>query len=571
MFARRRFLAASALLGCGAPSPARPQRRRSPPRLSETADVVDELISAWRAQAPEVIGLSLVVLCDGEVAIARGYGKADLEAGRDADADTVYAIGSLTKPYTALTALRAAADGHLDLDAPLLRYLPELPASFAAISPRLLLCHRSGLPSDWYRGSMGAGPPWTDLVRELADEPLLAPPDSWHAYSNVGYTLLAHTLERATGRPYTELLAAAIAAELGAAAPTSSSPPSTPEFADPASLPAYYQGRRLAEPHLRLAPAAGLHASVLTMVPLLRWLLTPGPLASAMLDPQPASPLDLGERWSLGLSLRHVGLDYAGRVGFHIGRTYCHRSAMGVLPDHGLAAVALANSREASGVEQLVVTALQTALLERHGVDLPPIHGDAELAPVVRLDPDVLRAHTGRYVTDSDIAELVLDGGALVSRSEAGDVTLAPASGGEFTSSTNVEARVRLRRIAGHHVLSNRVRAVETRVAVRCPEGHVPEAWWQRLGRYRVAAPADEVLAFHTAALERDGDGLYLRVHSPLKEAPTLARYALHARDDHDARILGVGRGKGQRVAAVDDTSVGPCLQWAGYRLVREA
>ena len=137
----------------------------------------------------------------------------------DADPDTVYAIGSLTKPYTALTALRAAADGHLDLEAPLRRYLPELRAggdAVDAITPRLLLCHRSGLLSDWHRGSMGAGPPWTELVREIADEPLIAPPDQWHAYSNVGYTLLAHALERATGRPFAELLAASVAAELGA-------------------------------------------------------------------------------------------------------------------------------------------------------------------------------------------------------------------------------------------------------------------------------------------------------------------------------------------------------------------
>lgn len=562
MFRRRDILAGAALLGCGAPPSPRPPRRAATPRLPETQDVVDQLIAAWRAQTPGVTGLSVALVCDGEVAFARGYGHADREADRIADADSVYAIGSLTKPYTALTALRAAADGHLDLAAPLRRWLPELPATADAITPRLLLCHRSGLPSDWHRGSMGAGPPWTEVVREVAHEPLLAAPDSWHAYSNVGYTLLAHALERATGRSFAELLAESVSAELGAPAPV---------FADPGNLAAYYQGKRVAEPPLRLAPAAGLHASVTTMVPLLRWLLAGGPLAAAMLGPQPAGPLDLDERWGLGLMLRHVGLDYAGRAGFHIGRTFCHRSALGVLPDHGLAVVVLANSRESSGVEQIAVTALQTALLERHGVDLPPTRGDAEVTPALTRDPAALRALAGRYASDSDIAELVVEGGVLISRSPAGDVTLTPAAGGEFTSSLNVDARVRLRAVAGHQVLSSRVRAVETRVAVRCPEGHVPEDWWRRLGRYRVAAPADEVLAFHTAELEREADALYLRIDSPVKEFPTLARYALQVRDERDARIFGVGRGKGQRLAASDDGPDGPHLQWAGYRLVREA
>jgi CubicO group peptidase (beta-lactamase class C family) len=570
MIGRRSFLAGSALaaggaLACGAPTPTpkRSMRQGAAPRLPETEDIVDQLAAAWRKKTP-VAGLSVAVICDGELAFARGHGKADLEADLNADPDTVYAIGSLTKPYTALTALRAAADGHLDLEAPLRKYLPELRSGGAAvdaITPRLLLCHRSGLLSDWHRGSMGAGPPWTELVREIADEPLIAPPDQWHAYSNVGYTLLAHALERATGRPFAELLAASVAAELGAAAPSFTAPP---------DLPAYYQNRRVIEPPLRLAPAAGLHGSVLTMLPLLRWLLAGGPLAAAMFDPQPAGPLDLDERWGLGLSLRHNGLDYAGRVGTHLGRTFCHRSVMCVLPDHGLAVVAMANSREGSGVEQLAITAMQTALLERHGIDLPPSRGDGDTTPPVSLGLAALRAHAGRYATDSDVTELEVEDGALVSRSETGTVWLRPAAGGEFSSSINPDARVRLRPVAGHHVLGTRIRDVEGRAAVRCPEEHVPEDWWRRLGKYRVAAPADEVLAFHEVELERQGDQLCLRVLSPLKEVPTLSRHALKLVDESHAQIFGIGRGKGQQITAEDDAADGPLLHWAGYRLLRE-
>jgi len=118
-------------------------------------------------------------------------------------------------------------------------------------------------------------------------------------------------------------------------------------------------------------------------------------------------------------------------------------------------------------------------------------------------------------------------------------------------------------------VLSSRVRDVETRVAVRSPVSPVPDAWWRRLGAYRVIAGEGEVLAFHRAALEREGDLLCLRVYATLVSA-TLARYALVVAGPDDARIFGVGRGKGQRVAAEDGPD-GPVLRWAGYRLVREA
>jgi len=119
-------------------------------------------------------------------------------------------------------------------------------------------------------------------------------------------------------------------------------------------------------------------------------------------------------------------------------------------------------------------------------------------------------------------------------------------------------------------VLGTRIRDVEGRAAVRCPEEHVPEDWWRRLGSYRVAAPADEVLAFHEVELERQGDSLCLRVRSPLKEVPTLSRHALKIVDARQARLFGIGHGKGQQVTAEDDGPDGPLLRWAGYRLLRE-
>ncbi len=550
------------LFACG--SPRRPPApRASAPRLPETRETIEALIAAWREKSP-VVGLSMALVCDGELAWAGGYGAADHEAGLAASESTVYAIGSLTKPYVALTALRAAAAGQLDLDAPIRVHLPALRSGGAmadAITARQLLCHRSGLPSEWHRNGMAvAPPPWTEIVDEIRDEPLIAPPGSWTAYSNVGYTLLAHALTRATGRPFEALLAETMGA-LG---------PATPNFGDPAALAAYAQKHRLVEPRLRHAPAAGLHASVLDVVPLLRFLVADSPLAAAMLSPQRAGPLDFDEVWGLGLAMRPVGLDYAGRAGFHVGRTACHRSALGVLPDHGLAVVVLANSREASGVEELAIVALQTALLERHGIDLPASPGDAELPATITAEPAALRVHAGRYVGDNDIVELAAEGGALVSRSEGGEVlSLVPAVDGCFTSSGGGEARLRVRAVAGRHVITSRVRAVERRVAVRCLEGHVPEVWWRRLGRYRVVGAADELLAFRTAALERQGDSLCLRFDASSPGGPSVARQVLGALDGYEARIDGIGRGKGQRVGA-DDRGGGE-LQWAGYRMVREA
>lgn len=558
MLRRRSLLAGAAALACGRPgAPAQA-------RLPETRETVLARIEEWREKLP-VVGLSVALVDRGELAWAVGVGEADRDARRPATPETIYAIGSLTKPYLALTALHAARRGRLDLDAPLGRHLPELRADgAAAITARQILCHRSGLLSEWHRGGLAERPPdWRELAREIADEPLIAPPDTWNAYSNVAYTLLGHVLERSHGEPLQAILEDALAANLGRADLT---------FEPPAGLAeTYVGGRRQPASRVRHAPAAGLYGSVLDLADLLRWLLEGTDLAAAMLTEQPAGPLDFDDRWGLGLALRHTELAYAGRVAWHSGRTFGHRAALFALPDRGLGVAVLADFREAGGVEDLAVLALQTALLERDGLDLPPGRGDAELPPPAPVDPAALRAHAGRYATDHDVLTLAIEDGALVSRAGQLDrTTLIPAGADHFHSSENPDARVRLTDRAGLHVLSSAVRGVEARVGVRCPEGPVPADWLARCGRYRADVLPGEVVLFQTALLEHVAGGLVLRLESPqpFQRSSTVARYALAPADARAAVVFGVGRGKGQRVRAEDGPG-GPVLHWAGHRLVR--
>ncbi|MCY1068018.1 serine hydrolase [Nannocystis sp. RBIL2] len=553
---RRSFLAATAALACG-------RRVESGPGFGETRDTVAALIDTWREKMP-VVGLSIALVDRGELAWAGGFGMADREARIAATADTVYALGSLTKIYTALVAVRAWQAGDLDLDAPLQRHLPQLRAPGSeAIRLRHLLCHRSGLISDWHRGSLGARPPdWRRLADEVADEPLIAAPDRWYAYSNVGYTLLGHVLDNMSTKPYEDHALDVSRLALGG---------SRLRFDPPAEMAASYcAGRREDEPRLRLRPAAGMYGSVVDVVPLLRWLMAGEGAAAAMLTPQAAGPLDFDERWGLGLALQHVGLVHAGRVAWHTGRTFGHRAVLFVLPDRGLGVAVLANFREAGGVEDLAAFALQTALLERDGLDLPASVGDAETRPRAAFAHAALQAHVGRYANEFDVVRLDIERGGLVSRAELGKTALIPAPGGGFHSADNPDAHVTIADRDGHHVVTSTVRGVQTRVGVRCPEGPVPEDWLRRAGRYRPEAGPGEIAAFKAAHLEHVPGGLELRLELPqaFATSSTLARYALTIQGPHEARIFGIGRGKGQRVAA-DEGPDGPVLSWAGYRLVR--
>lgn len=86
-------------------------------QLQAFAAEVDSLRVAHRTP-----GLSMAVVRDGRVVLARGYGFADLEARRPATEHTPYPIASVTKPIAGVTAMRLVERGILDLDHPMSRY-----------------------------------------------------------------------------------------------------------------------------------------------------------------------------------------------------------------------------------------------------------------------------------------------------------------------------------------------------------------------------------------------------------------------------------------------------------------
>ena len=108
-----------------------------------------------------VPGVSVAVLVDGEIAWARGYGLADVEAGRPVTPNTLFQAASISKPVAALAALRLVEAGRVDLDGDVNAYLTswQVPGNEfteqAPVTLRGLLTHRAGL-TVW--GFPGYGP-----------------------------------------------------------------------------------------------------------------------------------------------------------------------------------------------------------------------------------------------------------------------------------------------------------------------------------------------------------------------------------------------------------------------------
>lgn len=116
---------------------------------------IDQAIKDWN-----VPGLAIGIVKDGETIYAKGFGKRDLEDNLPVTPDTLFAIGSCTKAFTAFAVGTLVDEAKLDWDKPVVDYLPhfKLHDEYATehITPRDLLTHRSGLPRHdlaWYNNN----------------------------------------------------------------------------------------------------------------------------------------------------------------------------------------------------------------------------------------------------------------------------------------------------------------------------------------------------------------------------------------------------------------------------------
>lgn len=151
------------------------------------------------------------------VVVDRGRITEMATAGRRNDASTarverhtVFELGSITKVFTALLVFRLRRRGLLDVDAPIGRYVDDLPTAWQSIALSRLLSHTSGIPNYLNEGNflelMPTAPMPRELLARVAQAPLDFVPGTRHAYSNTNYILLGLAIEQLTGADYWQFL-----------------------------------------------------------------------------------------------------------------------------------------------------------------------------------------------------------------------------------------------------------------------------------------------------------------------------------------------------------------------------
>lgn len=157
-------------------------------------------------QRQQLAGMVVLAIRAGDTLLHRAYGVAEVENGVPLTAGHVFQLASITKQFTAAAILRLAADGRVDLDASITRYLPDAPTQGHPITVRQLLNHTSGIPdyaeSPRIRTLKRLDLPPDTLVGLVRGTPLYFEPGDQMRYSNTGFVLLGQLIERITGMPY---------------------------------------------------------------------------------------------------------------------------------------------------------------------------------------------------------------------------------------------------------------------------------------------------------------------------------------------------------------------------------
>jgi CubicO group peptidase (beta-lactamase class C family) len=174
-------------------------------------DRLRRTLTPWLEEQAGLGTFSGVVLVarDGRPIYASAWGVADRANGVPNTLETRFNLGSMNKMWTAVAIAQLVERGAVDLDAPVGRYVPDLPnpAIRDRVTVRQLLSHTSGMGSYFRNGFLEhhiyAATP-ADYVPYYADESLAFAPGERMGYSNAGFALLGLIVERASGRPYYE-------------------------------------------------------------------------------------------------------------------------------------------------------------------------------------------------------------------------------------------------------------------------------------------------------------------------------------------------------------------------------
>ncbi len=361
-----------------------------------------------------ITGLSISLIDDQNVVWSDGFGFADKENKIKASSNTIYRAGSVSKTFNAMAIMQLAEQKKLDINQPLVTYLPafSIKSRFGStdnITLKNIMTHHSGIPSDIVNGLFSKNPKkYTTVVEDIKAHYTAYPADKIFSYSNVAITLSGHAVETVSGSLYENYIQESLLSPLQMQQSSFTGILPTDNAAK-----GYIKGKFTQEWPIRDIPAGGLNSSVVDLSHFLKMIHADGSYNQhqiiksetlhAMMSAQNQDiALDLNLDIGFGFFSFDDYLYDKYKVVGHSGATIAHSALIATAPDLKIGIALLANSpanNDALNTIAKKIMRLSTTI--KTGLNLEQLQNKNSVANIEK-DTDL----SGLYATDHGLVKI---------------------------------------------------------------------------------------------------------------------------------------------------------------------
>lgn len=313
---------------------------------------------ATLALRPEIAGLAVAVVEQGELRFVGTYGTADKSTGAPVTPQTLFRWASVSKTATGMLAATLAADGSVDLASPLTRWRTSLRlpgGAEARLTLAQLMAQQTGLTKNAYDERLEDGQDPAVIRASLAGAPLQCEPGSCYTYQNVAFDAASEILGEAAEQPFADVVTTRFFRPLGmsSAGYGMARLVTSKNWARPHHLG---QVRPLKEAYWRVPAAAGIDSNIVDFA---TWMqaamgmrpdVLPAPVRQNAMQPRVATDRPYSGMLSRELSNARYGMgwrsfSYNGRLlAGHSGAVSGYRATMIFEPSSQTGVVVMWNS-----------------------------------------------------------------------------------------------------------------------------------------------------------------------------------------------------------------------------------